>query len=91
MKEWLKYGNKVGVFLALLFIACFVWYWVQPVHQELHMQRLELSFFGYQGMNSGSFIFGLVQSYIWGYIGVALWHVANYCCSYCCSCCGMKD
>ena len=87
MKEWLRIGNKVGIFLALLFIVCFVWYWVHPVHQELHMQLLELSFFGYEGMNVSSFILGLVQSYIWGYIGVALWQSTYTCCW----CCGMKD
>ncbi len=84
MKECLRTGNKVGIFLALLFIVCFIWYWVNPVHQELHMQLLELSFFGYEGMTIGSFILGLVQSYIWGYIGVALWCLSSYCCRCCC-------
>lgn len=84
MKNCFQYGNHVGVFLALLFILCFVWYWLLPVHQELHLQLLELSFFGYNGMNVTSFILGLVQSYIWGYIGVALWRLAGCCQAACC-------
>jgi len=83
MSGWFKAGNKVGVFLALLFILCFIWYWVHPVQQELHMQLLEMSFYGYDGMNVKSFILGLIQSYIWGYIGVALWYVSGACCSCC--------
>lgn len=82
MKDCLKIGNKVGIFLAMLFIVCFLWYWVHPVQQELHLQLLELSFFGFKGMDLGSLFLGLVQSYIWGYIGVGLWHLAFYCCCY---------
>jgi len=54
----------------------------------LHMQLLELSFYGYDGMNVKSFIFGLIQSYIWGYIGVGLWCLSSACCG---CCCGKKD
>ena len=82
MNKWIKQGNRVGIFLALLFVMCFAWYWLHPVHQELHMQILELSFFGYSGMNSVSFISGLIQSYIWGYIGTGLWYLSA-CCQKC--------
>ena len=77
MKDLFRVGHRVGVFLALLFVLCFAWYWILPVHRELHMQLLELSFFGYKGMTGMSFIFGLIQSYVWGYIGVALWYAAS--------------
>ncbi|NGX28177.1 MAG: hypothetical protein K940chlam1_00352 [Candidatus Anoxychlamydiales bacterium] len=80
MKNWIKQGNHVGIFLALLFIICFVWFWIRPVNQTLHMQLLEIFFYGFRGMNFGSFILGLIQSYIWGYIGVILWHWTCRCC-----------
>ena len=73
MKDCFKLGNHVGIFLTLLFVLCFFWYWIHPVQQQLHLQVLESVFFGYDGMNIGSFILGLIQSYIWGYILSALW------------------
>ncbi len=84
MKDWGKRGNRVGIFLALLFIVCFVWFWIRPVHQGLHLQMLQLWFFGYDGMNVFSFVLGLVQSYLWGYIGVGLWCLASLGCTSCC-------
>ncbi len=77
MNTLLKIGHQVGTFLAILFLLCFVWFWIRPVHQELHLELLELSFFGFQGMNTTSFIVGLVQSYIWGYVGVYIWRLAQ--------------
>jgi hypothetical protein len=77
MKSLVRNGNQLGIFFVLLFLLCFAWQWLNPVHQELHMQLLEISFWGYTGMNALSFILGLIQSYIWGYIGVILWGIAN--------------
>ncbi len=73
MKCWIKQGNRVGIFLALLFIFCFAWFWLRPIHQQLHTEFLELAYFGFNGMNFPSFILGIIQSYVWGYIGVGLW------------------
>jgi uncharacterized membrane protein YesL len=84
MKQYFKHANRIGIFLALLFIICFAWYWIRPMHQSLQMQIMEYSFFGFKSMNFFSFILGLIQSYIWGYIGVALWHISSGCCKgYC--------
>lgn len=82
MKDWIKHGNHVGIFLALLFVICFAWFWLHPVHQQLHAQILELTYYGYSGMNFPSFVLGIIQSYIWGYIGVGLWRLT------CCRCKG---
>ena len=82
MKSWFKNGNRVGIFLVYLFIVCFAWYWLKPVNKELHTQIFELGFFGFSGMNFPSFILGIIQSYVWGYIGAGLW---------CLSCCCKKE
>ena len=82
MKCWLKLGNRVGIFLGLLFIVCFAWYWLRPVNQELHMDLFELLFYGFSGMNFPGFILGIIQSYVWGYIGAALWCISS-CCGKC--------
>lgn len=83
MKDLIKPGCRVGCFLALLFVACFAWFWIRPVHQGLHMQLMELSFFGFSGLNFMSFLAGLIQSFIWGSVGVALWRLSGECCSRC--------
>lgn len=78
MKSFLKHGNHIGIFLALIYIIAFAWYWVHPVQQQLNMQSFELSFFGFTGINGASFFKGLIQTYIWGYILVALWNLSTY-------------
>lgn len=85
MNDYLKKGNRLGLFLAILFVLCFAWNWINPVEQELHTSFLRLVFFGYDGANLGSFVFGLIQSYVWGYVFVGLWHLVGTCC--CTSCC----
>ena len=65
MKDWVKYSNHLGVFLALLFIICFIWIWIHPVQQDLHQRFLELWFYGYTGTNVVSVFLGIVQSFIW--------------------------
>lgn len=72
-----KLGNKIGLFFATLFVVCFAWYYINPIMQELHVDLLELSFIGYSGMNFSSFIAGLIQSYIWGYVGLGLWKLVE--------------
>ncbi len=72
-------SHRVGLFFVLLFVICFVWFYIRPVEQGLHLNLLRLSYFGYDGMNVTSFIFGAIQSYIWGYIAVGLWYLTGGC------------
>ena len=72
-------ANRVGLFLALAFVVCFIWFFIHPVEQDLHVRLLQLSFYGYSGMNVSSFISGLIQSYIWAYIFVGLWYLVGCC------------
>lgn len=70
-------AHKFGLGLAVLFVICFLWYFINPVEQELHLSLLKLSYIGFSGMDALSFILGLVQTYIWGYIVVAAFKVAG--------------
>lgn len=72
-------GHKIGLFLVVLFVLCFLWYFFRPVEQVLHLGLLKISFIGYTGMNFSSFLAGFVQSYIWGYIGVGIWMLVGCC------------
>lgn len=67
-----KCANRIGLFLAVLFVICFFWYYIRPVEQELHLKLFKLTYFGFNGMNVFSFIFGLIQTYIWGYVVVGI-------------------
>jgi hypothetical protein len=84
MKDCIKHGNHLGIFFVLLFILCFFWYWLHPVQQEFHLKFLQSLFFGYSEMNAISFILGIIQSYIWGYIIAIIWYFSSYCAGGCC-------
>lgn len=78
-----KCANRLGLFIVLLFIVCFIWYFVRGAEADLHMRLLKLAFFGYNDMGVMSFILGAIQSYVWGYIFTGLWCLV-------CGCCMMK-
>ena len=74
-QDYWHYANKIGLLFIILFAICFFWYYFRPIHQDLHLQLMELQFFGFNGMNLTSFFAGLIQSYFWGYIVVILWKI----------------
>lgn len=74
---YLKQSHKIGVFIALVFIVCFLWFYINPVASNLHTELFKLSFIGFQEMNLFGFILGLIQSYIWGYFFVGLWQLTK--------------
>lgn len=69
-------GWTLSVLFAVLYVLCFVWYWIRggdSALQEFHLNSLRLAFFGFTGMNAASFIAGLVQAFIWGWIVAVIW------------------
>ncbi|NQT49865.1 hypothetical protein HQ571_04185 [Candidatus Kuenenbacteria bacterium] len=68
-----KCANHLGMFFLVLFVICFLWYYIRPVEQEMHLSMLKMSFFGFDGMNVMSFILGAIQAYIWGFIVSGVW------------------
>ena len=74
-----KCANRIGLFLVILFVVCFLWYYIHPVEQTLHLKLFKMSFFVFSGMNFGSFILGAIQTYIWAYIGVGIWQLVGCC------------
>jgi len=79
-------ANHVGLFFVALFALCFLWYFVHPYEQELHMAMFKISFFSFTGMNFLSFVLAAIQAYIWGYIVVGVWQLLGYCCKSCKKC-----
>ena len=70
-------GHRVGLFLVMLFALCFLWYFVRGVEQDFHLRSLRLAFLGFDGMNFSSFVFGVIQVYVWGYGAVGLWRLVS--------------
>lgn len=72
-------ANRIGLFLVILFVICFIWYYIGPGDKSLHLRLFQLSFYGFSGVNFGSFILGAIQSYIWAYIGLGIWQLVGCC------------
>lgn len=81
--KFLKMANKVGLFFVAMAILCGLWYYIMPVEKDLHFKLWQMSFLGFTGLNFLSVILVLIQSYIWGYIVVGVWHLVNMCCCKC--------
>lgn len=74
---YIKQSHKLGIFFGILFAVCFAWFYINPALNELHKELFQLTFLGLDDMNGVGFIIGLVQSYVWAYIAVALWKLAG--------------
>lgn len=83
-KSFAQRGLFWGVLFAILFVLCFLWYFAikAPVLQELYLNLHRMSFLWFSGMNFASFVSGLVQSFIFGWIVAA----AITCSYYICGC-----
>ena len=71
-------GTRMGIFFAILFVACFVWFYLRGGDadmKQLHDNLFALAFFGWSGMNIISFILGAIQSFIWGYLALIIWRL----------------
>ncbi len=77
--DFWKCGNRIGVFFVLLLIVCFFWYTINPVAQELHLGLFQVSFLGFDGMNTKSMFFAAIQVYVWAYLLVGLWSLVGCC------------
>ncbi|MDD5749338.1 MAG: hypothetical protein PHO91_00940 [Patescibacteria group bacterium] len=75
--NYLQQANRLGLFFVVLFILCFLWFYLRSTERELHEQLFRLTFLGFSGMNLGGFILGAIQSYVWGYIFVGLWQAVS--------------
>lgn len=75
--NYLKQANSIGLFLASLFTICFIWYYIMSVERELHLSLFRMTFLWFKTMNISSFILGIIQSYLWAYVGLAIWRIVK--------------
>lgn len=75
--DYWYHANKIGLLFILLFAVCFFWPYFHAREFDLHSQLMQLSFFGYTGLNWSSFLVGVIQTYLWGYIVVIMWKIVS--------------
>ncbi|NCS66804.1 hypothetical protein GW777_00300 [Candidatus Peregrinibacteria bacterium] len=70
---------------VVAYVVCHFWGFVVPADvQELHADLLRISVLGWSGMNLTSFILGIVQWAIWGWlIGAAFATIGKWCATSC--------
>jgi len=72
-----KIANRLGLFFAIIFTICFIWHSINPIDIELRVKLFQMAFIGFSGMNFVSFILGAVQSYLYAYLGLAIWRLVG--------------
>ncbi|HBV57814.1 MAG TPA: hypothetical protein DEB73_00895 [Candidatus Magasanikbacteria bacterium] len=84
-KSFGKNGMFFAVLFALLYVLCFFWYYTisDAGLKELYMNMHRMSFMWFSGMNFASFISGLVQVYILGWVVALAIKIAGLCCGCC--------
>lgn len=84
--DYWYHAHKMGLLFVLLFTICFFWPYFHPTQSALHLQMMQMNFFGFSGVNWPSFLTGLIQVYFWGYIVAIIWKIV--CLSSDCRCQG---
>lgn len=80
-------GWTVSLFFVVLYLICLGWGYLltDPALKTLHEQLLALTFPGFIWLSWGSFFWGLVLSFVYGWIGVGIFVWLQK------LCCGDKD
>ncbi len=73
-KSFAQKGLFFGALFALIYVISFFWYFAvkAPVLQEMFLNCFRVSFIWWNGMDFASFVSGLIQSFIGGWILVIL-------------------
>lgn len=75
--NYIQLSNRIGIFLVFLFAICFAWYFIMPAEKGLHLQLFRMAYFGFSGFDVLSFVFGAIQTYVWGYAFVGVWRLSG--------------
>ncbi len=64
-----KLGYTLSTFFILGYLVDYGWHLtMSPEQKDLYLQILKMFYLGFSGFNLTSFILGLIQIYIWGWI-----------------------
>lgn len=66
-QQWAK---AFALLSGIFFIICMLWSYLitDSALQQLHIDLLRISYPGFSGMNSASFLIGLVESVVYGLV-----------------------
>ena len=72
-----QWALAIGLLGLIGFVICFFWGSLleDSALKAMHLDLFRMSFFGFSRMDGKSFIFGIIQSGIWG--AIIGWAVAN--------------
>lgn len=75
--NWKVMTWSLGLFASLTFVICVIYGLVMP--EPLHMtQFLEITLPGFRWLSAGSFVLGLVETFLYGaYAGLAFTGIHN--------------
>ncbi len=75
-----KLGLTLSTFFALGFIIDYFWHLTMSgMQRDLYLDLLQLFYIGFTGFNFSSFVSGLIQIYIWGWITACVFgYIWNY-------------
>lgn len=78
-------GATLAFLGAVSYVVCHLWGFVLPIDvQELHQNLLRISVLGWSGMNVTSFVLGVLEWAVWGWIiGVAFATIGTWCAKSC--------
>ncbi len=73
------HAATVGLMTILLFIACMFWKMTitDPVVEQFHMLGLKLVFPGFRGFDVASILWGMLLSFVYGFVVSFVFHVLH--------------
>jgi hypothetical protein len=82
--NWKVMTWSLGLFGAVSFVLCVIYGLIVP--KALHsVQFLEMVLPGFQWLSPGSFVLGLIESFLWGgYVGLVFTPIYNVVAHRCC-------
>jgi len=64
-----RFGWTLSLAISLFYIVDFIWGFTLPVDvQTKYMELLSIAYIGFTGFDVLSFILGLIQVFIWGWV-----------------------
>ncbi|MEW6610427.1 MAG: hypothetical protein AB1352_02240 [Patescibacteria group bacterium] len=66
-------GWTVSVFSVLAYALCFLWaFTLAGGQRDLHIEQLRMAYLKFAGLDVASFLSGLVQTFVWGWIAAVV-------------------
>ncbi|MBI4138901.1 hypothetical protein HY479_02005 [Candidatus Uhrbacteria bacterium] len=80
------HAAAIGLIAVLFFIVCLLWRLTitDPMVDQFHVLSLKLIFPGFEGYDASSILWGMVLSFVYGFLASCAFHLLHP------DCCNMK-